>query len=315
MSFAEESDTSFAYLPILCNKPFGKDDFKGVISEVNGSWIHSAVQALRAKGFQSSSPEAAAIAPDKLVKAINELLPPTFTGFVDEEVLLTTWNAYSAEFAFAIASICRKLVGDNHTKEATKKVKIPTPSEHLPLDFLDILGPLIIKQGLLGAKVVFRKSTDNNAHFDLIYPPTVIKFPEWKEIACDQQEAHLPLVLEVLWGLKNIKLKKQGYFKDEKNSVYSFEYKASWQGGEKSPVLFGSSNDYLKRKVLVWFNYLDSIYSQKMNSASQSIQKAKKVIEEQYAEISLLDEAQFEMQGIVSYLLNKKKDYALSQSF
>ena len=144
-------------LSALQNQPFGLNSLGETICEARGIWIYHALQTLREKAL---SPAADL---EKLISQLQNALPPAYAATVDEDFLLKPFNGYSAEFAFALAAICRQLAGEEHTKETTEKITLISPEEAFPLDFMDSFGLSFIESGLLGAKIVLRNWKIYNA--------------------------------------------------------------------------------------------------------------------------------------------------------
>jgi signal transduction histidine kinase len=306
-------------IPPLQQQPFGINALGDVISEASGVWINAGINILKEKSSGGRSVQV-----EQLINKLQGVLQPAYAASIDESFLTNRWNKYSAEFAFAFAAICRQIVGPDHTKEATQKVPIVPPQEALPLDFLTLLGGYLIGEGLLGGKIIFRKNTEgeNSLDLDIVYPFAIKAIPGWKEIAYDQQEAHLARALASYWGLKNIKTQPLGRYDDEKHGYYGFEYRILWQGGERSPQsngLFAGKNpsqDYLKHKTWILFDFINYLKTQNNQEALQTYQQAlnlrtrasdeyetvKTIVEEQGRTIEALKYANRELEGVIHYL-------------
>ncbi len=314
---------------MLTQTPFGSNVLGDDIAEVSGNWISAAVKVLKDKGVVASPITRETIHPvDLLITELQKILSPAHGALLSEEFLLSRWNNYSAEFAFAVACICRSIAGPNHTKEATSQVFIPPPKGILPVDVLDCLGGVVLKPGLFGARILFKALAENGTELDIIYPKSIRHIPGWKEIAYDQQETHLVKALHNFWGVRNIKIKAGGRYEVEDTREYGFEYSIFWEGGEKSPTqtgLFGTGRnqayDYLKRKFRDWCDYLNVIKIQDrqdaevlmhdaINLKSKSLEEfnaVKGIVEEQAKTIRTLQLAKQELQGIIQYLSAKEE--------
>lgn len=311
MSLEERKAELSFYFPLLQQKPFGKDLKGRYINEVSGLWIYSAIQALRSSSSLNknlTSLESYFGSSELLIQELKKVVPSDFADLLNEEFLLTRWHSYSTEFAFALASICRRIAGAEHTKDCTGRMIFPEIEELFPLDFLDSIGPLVFKETLLGARVKFKKLQDSSAEIDIRYPLEAIQnIPQWKEIAIDQQEVALQKLLKHFWGINNLSVQLTGKYQNDAKKYYGFEYKLAWKGGEKMQGLLTNQNEYLQKKSLIWFRYLDYIYSNRLGDAAESIQKMRKDYNEQIQLIMGLDQAKRELEGVVSFLLQKKQ--------
>ncbi len=313
-----EQTNSTDGFPPLQTQPFGITPLGDPIAEVKGVWIATAIQLLEERAL--TQPEASS---NQLIAQLQKIISPAYAATIDKNFLSKKINNYSAEFGFAVALICRKIVGNNHTRDTTFKVPLIPAKEYLPIDFIDTIGPLVLNEGLLGGKLVFRSASETGAEFDIIYPDSVKHLPGWKEVAYDQQESHLTRALQVFWGFSKVQLQALGRYEDEKHGFYGFEYKAVWQGGEKTPQnggLFSSGKnpgyDFIKRKTLVWFNYLNSLKSQDKLDTQEAFGQAlsmkkkaydeyeavKNIVHEQAQAIEALKQANRELEGVVHFL-------------
>jgi signal transduction histidine kinase len=322
-----EQSNQLEALPPLQEQPFGANALGDSISEVSGTWVGSALYILRERSPGSSS-NGRQSKTEQLIGHLQKVLSPAYAATLDEAFLSNRFNFYSAEFAFALASLCRGLVGSEHTKDCTSRIQLVPPFEILPIDFLDVLGPLVINEGLLGGKVVFRKISDQGAELDILYPPSVKSIPSWKEIAYDQQEIYLIKALSNFWGFKNITLQSLGRYEDEKRKHYGFEYRINWQGGIKSPAnqgLFASGKnvglDFFKKKTAAWFDYVNLLRFQNNDEAQQLMKQAinlrakaqteyeaiKTIVEDQARTIQVVKQANRELEGVIHFLSDKEE--------
>jgi|694.fasta_scaffold03808_4 signal transduction histidine kinase len=327
MASIEESTQTNTVLNPLKEPPFGLNSLGEHITEVSGVWVSSAIQLLNetpkiTQGNNRLSPV------DLLLNAIHKLVPPGYAAILDESFLVSRFNFYSAEFGFTLAALCRIIGGAGHTKEATNRILITSPEEALPLEWLDSAAPILINEGLLGGKVFFRKvDMKGNASFDVIYPASVKSIGNWKDIAYDQQDARIIKVLKTFWGLHNIYLQALGRYEKHQTGEYGFEYKITWEGGEKSPsqgILgtgSGSLNDFIKRKSSIWFNYLSSMQKETAKESQDTILQAlalksksqdeyesvKDIVEEQGKTIDALRAANYELEGMIHFLSAKEE--------
>jgi signal transduction histidine kinase len=304
-------------LPPLQQQPFGANALGESIMEARGIWVYCAVQILKEKSLGSSGIES-------LINQLHKILSPAYAATLDENFLLSPWNNYSAEFAFALAIICRQLVGSDHTKETTQKVPFLVPKESFPLDFLDSLGSGLMSEGLFGGKIIFRTWLENGIDLDVIYPGSVKPLPNWKDIAYDQQETHIIKALTSLWKLNNVKMQATGRYEEEKHGWYGFEYKVTWQGGERVPAsqnLFANGGrnptiDYCRRKTRILFDYINALKHHSLNEsqivlqqgldlrckAQEEYEAIKNIVYEQAQAIESLKQANKELEGVVNFL-------------
>ncbi|MDX1920228.1 MAG: HAMP domain-containing sensor histidine kinase [Candidatus Caenarcaniphilales bacterium] len=316
-------------IPPLSQIPFGVNVIGDDISDVNGAWVCAAVNVLKDKGAVIDPATNTAISPViLLISELQKILSPAYGAILTEDFLLSKWNNYSSEFAFALAYLCRCIAGPEHTREATAKVTFIPPKEFLPIDLLDCLGGVVIRPGLFGARVFFKSLAENGTEMDVIYPASIRAIPHWKEIAYDQQEVHLYNALKMYWGLSKISLQAVGRYEVEKTGEYGFEYRILWEGGERSPVqtgLFSSgknpSYDYLKKKFRNWCDYLNIMKSEDRKDAEELTQMAikiknksieeytsiKSIVDEQSRKIQVLQSANKELEGIVHFLSAKEE--------
>lgn len=306
-------------LPPLQVQPFGLNSLGETISEVKGVWIYYALQVLKEKAL---SPE---LEIQYLISELQKILQPAYAASIEEDFLLKPFNAYSAEFAFALASLCKELSDENHTKETTEKVDLLIPSEPFPIDFLTSFGFPLIEEGLLGAKIILRKKLKDGLEIDLLYPSSVKHIPSWKEIAYYQHETHLTRVLSGLWKVNNIKLLCLGRYEEQNHGSYGFEYRITWQGGEIPPKQAGlfadSSTEYFKRKTRLLFEYLTINQEQSFKKAQALFQQGldlrikaqneyeavKEIVYEQAKTIENLKQANKELEGAIHYLSEEEE--------
>ncbi|HEY9886454.1 MAG TPA: HAMP domain-containing sensor histidine kinase [Vampirovibrionales bacterium] len=316
-------------IPILTKVPFGANAFGEEITEVNGAWIANAVRKVKERGLVIDPTTGEQLqALDYIITELHKIISPALASILNEEYLSGSWNSYSAEFAFALASLCRRVDGADHTIETTESLHIDAPQEFLPIDMLDTLGNTVLRRGMFGARIVFKGISEKHADFDLIYPSYVKAIPEWKEIAYAQQEAYLKKAIPAFWGLKAFQLKALGRYEVQLSDEYGFEYRANWAGGELTPKnkgLLGGGNDasyeYLKKKFKSWCDFNESLranerqnaeelMSQSLKLKTQSLEEyhsIKNIVEDQSRMIQALQIANKELEGVVHYM-NEKKD-------
>jgi hypothetical protein len=288
-----------------------------MIAYASGLWIHHAI------GWLRKAPEVVAmnqmidkqIDPVmKLVEEIKKVIPKNYAGFVSEEFLTSKWHFYSVEFAFAVAYLCRKIGGPNHTKTTTENIALSRVTELFPIELLDLVAAWVIEEALLGGKVKFKNVVEQKAEIEISYPVALIgTIPQWKLIADIQHPIIVKKVLGHYWGLRDMELTPIPSSTDSLNKTFqAFNYKLQWQGGEHLPkeAMFNSSNSYFKRKVSLWFEMLDSLYSDKLEEASESLMTMMSVREPSHAKIS---SSQDELESLVKYFVKKKLN--LPQAF
>ena len=317
----------FNFLP-LEQTPFGLDALGKPIDEVNGLWISSVIKLLKDKGLIADPRTGKTIsAVEALISQLQNILSPAFGAVIDQDFLLNPNYSYSAEFGFAIGSLCVFLGGEvDSIKQATAKLKLDSPAEILPIDLLDTLGGLVIKPGLLGGRILFKSLAENGTELDIIYPANVKKIPNWKDIAYAQQEIHLVNCLNTFWGVKNIKIKPLGRYEADSNGEYGFEYLINWSGGERCPgqsFFAGKSPayDYLRKKFRVWCDYttqsqvedkrqIQGILKEAMTIKTKAIDEfnsIKSVLHEQRETINMLKMTNQELEGIVKFMSTEEE--------
>ena len=120
----------FNFLP-LEQTPFGLDALGKPIDEVNGLWISSVIKLLKDKGLIADPRTGKTIsAVEALISQLQNILSPAFGAVIDQDFLLNPNYSYSAEFGFAIGSLCVFLGGEiDCIKQATAKLKLDSPAE------------------------------------------------------------------------------------------------------------------------------------------------------------------------------------------
>jgi signal transduction histidine kinase len=317
----------FNFLP-LEQTPFGLDTLGKPIDEVSGLWVSAIVRLLKDKGI-ICNPNTGQTLPaiEALINQLQSILSPAFGAVIDEDFLLNPNYSYSAEFGFAIGSLCVLLSGEiDFIKQATSKLRLNAPVEILPVDLLDTLGSLVIKPGLLGGRILFKSLAENGTELDIIYPSIVKRIPNWKDIAYAQQEVHLVNCLSAFWGVKNINVKPLGRYEANSNGEYGFEYLINWSGGERCPgqsFFAGKSPayDYLRKKFRVWCDYtsqtqvedkrqIQGILKEAMGIKAKAIEEfnsIKSVLHEQRSTINMLQMTNQELEGIVKFMSTEEE--------
>jgi len=270
---------------------------------------------------------------DTLKQRLERFIPPLLHSVIDESFLRNALNNYSAEFAFALASICRHLVGPEHTRRATENIELPYADDPLPLEFLNTFGSNIINTGLLGGDFFVRYFDGQGAEFEIAYPNYIQDIPSWKEIAQDQQEVYLKNLLGAAWSLASPVIEALG--RAQCKECYIFEYSVKFKGGQRLPKsskgLFGGGDifenalttkavaclEYMKKLQDLTLSDAKNLFRESMELREQVVKEfemVQDVVESQELKIENLQKANSELEGIISFLNAKGEELSHESS-
>lgn len=330
----EQKTKPEALIPALTQTPFlGATSGGDIVHRAPGIWVAAAVSLCLSRW-------------NSLVKELNIIVPSIYSSILDQDFLSSSLNVYSAEFAFSLGSICRKICNKEHTLEATASVEIPKIKEPLPIEFLDSsVGKRIIGEYLLGGKFSVVEISDKEIYFDLAYPTYLKEIPHWKEIAQDQQEVILYKIFSALWGMNDPSIQQVERYEITSEQLYVFTYKVSIpSSAERLPSKKGIGNllggmgssskkgneleAYLMQKLGLCFDYVKEQRDNNLKEAKEVLKEAlelkeetireyeqiQNIVEDQDARIQELLRMNEELEGTISFLSQKRSELSQESS-